>query len=292
MASRKDRERKEEAEDPLREKVRGIADRNGARNVAVAFHDYETRTAWSYRGDEWFHAASTIKVPVLVGVFGAIHKGDLALNARVHVRNRFISVADGSSFTVGSARDANAEVQQAIGKTMKVHELAHHMITTSSNLATNLLLEVVGIDEIRATLEDLSLDDGVELHRGVEDERAFEAGISNRCTADGMLRVLRVIEEGRAFSKEASEKMLEILHAQEFRSGIPAGLPNGARVANKTGEISTVAHDAGIVYLPRRKPYALVVLSEWDAQKTSGRSDTIASVSRAVYHHLTGRGDG
>jgi beta-lactamase class A len=288
MASRKE---KKEDEDPLRIKVRGIAEKNGARKVAVAFHDYETRTAWSYHGDEWFHAASTIKVPVLVGVFGAIHRGDLALNARVHVRNRFISVADGSSFTVGSARDANAEVQQAIGKTMKVHELAHHMITTSSNLATNLLLEVVGIEQMQSTLKDLNLDDGVELRRGVEDEQAFEADINNRCTADGMLRVLRKIEEGRAFSKEASARMLEILHAQAFRSGIPAGLPNGARVANKTGEISTVAHDAGIVYLPRRKPYALVVLTEWDAQKTAGRSDTIASISRAVYHHLTGKAD-
>jgi beta-lactamase class A len=83
--------------------------------------------------------------------------------------------------------------------------------------------------------------------------------------------------------------MLQILHAQEFRSGIPAGLPDEARVANKTGEISTVAHDVGVVYLPRRKPYALVVLTEWDAQKTSGRSDTIASISRAVYQHLTGK---
>lgn len=292
MASRKEKERKEDPEDPLRIKVRGIADRNGARNVAVAFHDYETRTAWSYRGDEWFHAASTIKVPVLVGVFGAIHDGELALNARVHVRNRFLSVADDTAYRVGSARDANAAVQQAIGKTMKVHELAHHMITTSSNLATNLLLEVVGIERMQRTLKDLNLDDGVELRRGVEDERAYEKGINNRCTADGMLRVLRIIEEGRAFTREASEQMLDILHAQEFRSGIPAGLPDEARVANKTGEISTVAHDAGIVYLPRRKPYALVVLTEWDAQKTAGRSDTIASISRAVYHHLTGKADG
>ncbi|HEX2206347.1 MAG TPA: serine hydrolase [Longimicrobium sp.] len=290
MPSRKEKVRRED-EDPLRVKVRAIAERNGARSVAVAFHDYETRTAWSYRGDEWFHAASTIKVPVLVGVFGAIREGDLALNARVHVRNRFISVADDSSYRVASGRDANSEVHQHIGKTMKVHELAHHMITTSSNLATNLLIEVVGIEEIRRTLKELNLDDGVEFRRGVEDERAYEAGINNRCTADGMLRVLRVIEEGRAFTAEASEKMLEILHAQEFRSGIPAGLPDEARVANKTGEISTVAHDAGIVYLPRRKPYALVVLSEWDAQKTGKRSETIASISRAVYHHLTGKGD-
>jgi beta-lactamase class A len=85
--------------------------------------------------------------------------------------------------------------------------------------------------------------------------------------------------------------MLDILQAQEFRKGIPAGLPDDARVANKTGEISTVAHDAGIVYLPNRKAYALVVLTEWDKDRTSGRSDTIASISRIIYAHLTAKGD-
>lgn len=289
MASRKDRT---DDDDPLRTRVRKIAENAGARSVAVAYHDYETRTAWSYRGDEWFHAASTIKVPVLLGVFDAIRRGDLALNARVHVRNRFLSAAaNRTAFRVSGSRDANADVQQAIGKTMKVHELAFHMITTSSNLATNLLIDVVGVEGIRETLRGLNLDDGVDFHRGVEDERAFEAGINNMCTADGMLRVLRVIEERKAFGAELTENMLEILHAQEFRSGIPAGLPEDARVANKTGEISTVAHDAGIVYLPRRKPYALVVLTEWDKDKSSGRSDTIAKISRMVYDHLVARGD-
>jgi beta-lactamase class A len=288
MASRKDRK---EDDDPLRAKVHRIADDAGARSVAVAYHDYETRTAWSFRGDEWFHAASTIKVPVLLGVFDAIGRGDLALNARVHVRNRFLSAADGTSFRVGSSRDANPDVQAAIGKTMKVGELAYHMITTSSNLATNLLIDVVGIGAVRQTLSRLNLDDGVEFRRGVEDEKAFEQDINNKCTADGMLRVLRAIEERKAFSSEASERMLDILHAQEFRSGIPAGLPEGARVANKTGEISTVAHDAGIVYLPGRKPFALVVLTEWDKDRTSGRSDTIARISRAIYTHLTAKGD-
>ncbi|HEX8394253.1 MAG TPA: serine hydrolase [Longimicrobium sp.] len=287
MAPRKERK---EDDDPLRTTVSRIADDAGARSVAVAYHDYETRTAWSYRGDEWFHAASTIKVPVLLGVFHAIQRGELSLNARVHVRNRFLSVADGSAFSLEKGRDANSDVQAAIGKTMKVDELAHHMITTSSNLATNLLIEIVGVEQIRDTLKELNLDDGVEFRRGVEDERAYEAGVSNRCTADGMLRVLRAIEERKAFSAKASERMLEILHAQAFRSGIPAGLPEDARVAHKTGEISTVAHDAGIVYLPRRKPFALVVLTEWDAQKTSGRSDTIARISRSVYERLSGKG--
>ena len=286
MPPRKAKERRDD--DPLRVTVQRIAEERGARSVAAAYHDYETRTAWSYRGDEWFHAASTIKVPVLLGVFGAIHRDELALNARVHVRNRFLSAADGTSYRVGASRDANSKVHQHIGKTMQVRDLAYHMITTSSNLATNLLIEVIGVEAIRQTLKELNLDDGVDFHRGVEDERAYEKGISNRCTADGLLRVLRAMEERKAFTAEASETMLDILHAQEFRSGIPAGLPDDARVANKTGEISTAAHDAGIVYLPDRKPYALVVLTEWDAGKTSGRREAIARISRAVWQHLSG----
>ena len=290
MPSRKEKERRDD-EDPLRAKVRAIADKGGARSVAVAYHDYETETGWSYRGDEWFHAASTIKVPVLLGVFRAVEDRRLTLLARVHVRNLFESVVeDGSTFRVAASRDANAEVPRNIGKTMRVQELAHHMITTSSNLATNLLIDAVGVDYIAETLRKLKLDKGVEFRRGVEDDAAFEEGINNRCTADGMLEVLRTIEERKAFSDESSRQMLDILHAQEFRGGIPARLPEGVRVANKTGEISTVAHDAGIVYVPKREPYALVVLTEWDASKTSGRSDTIARISRAVFDHLTGGG--
>lgn len=294
-APRARRPRQDEPEHPqdgaLRHRILEIADSAGARRVAVAWHDYERRRGFSVNGDEWFHAASLIKLAVLPGVFDAIHRGDIGLDSRVHVRNRFTSVGDGSQYRVAPSRDANAEVHRAIGRSMRVSELAYHMITTSSNLATNLLIDAVGLEELRATLARFRLDDGIELRRGVEDEAAYEMDINNRCTADGVVRLLRLIEEGVAVSVEASAQMLEIMHDQAFRSGIPAGLPDGARVANKTGEISTVAHDSGIVYLPRRKPYALAVLTEWDAQQTSGRSDTIARISRAVYQHLTGGSD-
>lgn len=279
------------AKDALHERVQRIADEAGARKVAVAWYDYETREAWDHNGDEWFHAASTIKVPILLGVFGAAHRGVLVLDSRVHVRNRFLSVADGQPFRVESGRDANSEVHRHLGKTMKVDQLAHHMIVTSSNLATNLLVDLVGIEEIRESLTELGVS-GIELRRGVEDERAWEKGLNNRVTAKGLISVLRPIEEGMAFGVPYSARMLEILHDQEFRSGIPAGVPESARVANKTGEISTVAHDAAIVYPADRKPYCVVVLTAWDAG-ASGRSDTIARISRAVYDHLAaGDGDG
>jgi beta-lactamase class A len=256
-----------------------------AQAVSVGIYDFEHRTGWSLDGERWFHAASTIKIPILVGVFQAIEDGQLELFSRVHVRNRFHSVVDDSAYRVRSNRDANSAVHAAIGSTMQVQELARHMIVTSSNLATNLLLEIVGLDALQKTIEDHGFT-GVELRRGVEDEAAWEAGINNRVTADGLVALLRAIAAEEAVSREASRRMLEILHDQQFRGGIPAGLPDDARVAHKTGEISTVAHDAGIVYLDGREPYVLVALTEWDAS-VGGRQKLIATVSRLVHRHMT-----
>ncbi|HEU5210187.1 MAG TPA: serine hydrolase [Longimicrobiales bacterium] len=269
----------------LRRQILGIADEAGAKDVAVAFYDFEHRVEWSLHAERWFHAASTIKVPVLLGVYDAIERSELEPHSRVHVRNRFLSIVDGRPFRVEGGRDANSAVHAAIGRTMTARDLAFHMITTSSNLATNLLVDIVGIEAIRQTIDTLRLP-GIEFHRGVEDMSAWEHDVNNRVTARGLLTALRLIEERAAISEAASEEMLEILHAQEFRSGIPAGLPDAARVAHKTGEMSTVAHDAGIVYLADRAPYVLTVLTEWEPD-ASRRSATIASISRSVYEHVS-----
>ena len=259
---------------------------SGARGFAVAISDFETGREFDYHGDRWFHAASTIKLAVLVGVYGSIHRGDLLPQSRVHVRNRFISAFDGCPYRVRVDRDANGEVHQAIGRTLRVSELAEHMITSSSNLATNLLLDLIGLDVLQRTLDEFGLR-GIDLRRGVEDEAAYEHGINNRVTAHGLVGLLRLIGEERAFSPELSRQMLDILHRQQFRGGIPAGLPREARVANKTGDISTVAHDAGLVYLPDRKPYAIAVLTEWEPSAT-GRSTAIAAASYIGYAALVG----
>jgi len=273
-------------ESALRKQIEAIEKESGAKSVSVALHDSESGFELHYNADRWYHAASTIKVPILLGVFAAIDRGDLLPHSRVHVRNRFLSVVENVPFRVESGRDANSAVHAAIGKMMRVDELAYHMITTSSNLATNLLLGVIGPESVNDALRALDLDDGLELRRGGEDELAYEHDINNRVTADGLLRVLVMLAEGRAFSPALSRRMMDILHGQEFNQGIPARLPKGARVAHKTGEISTIAHDAGVIYLPKRKPYALVVLTEWDPA-TSGRSRTIAAISHSIYEFLT-----
>jgi beta-lactamase class A len=272
--------------DALRAEIEKLEKESGAKAIAVALHDLETGFDLRYNEDRWFHAASTIKVPILLGAFAAIDRGELLPHSRVHVRNRFLSIVENIPFRVESDRDANSAVHNAIGKMMRVDELAYHMITTSSNLATNLLLGVIGPDAVNQTLRELDVDEGIELRRGVEDELAFDKDINNRVTAEGLLRILVMLAEGKAFSPALSRRMMDILHGQEFNQGIPARLPKGTRVAHKTGEISTVAHDAGVVYLPKRKPYVLVILTEWDAAAT-GRSRTIAAISHAIYEFLT-----
>lgn len=273
----------------MRSEIERIARESGAARVAAACYDYETETAWSYQGDRWFHAASTIKVAILVALFDAVEQGRFTLDSRLHVRNRFLSAVHEEPYRVETSRDANSAVHAAVGKMLKLHELALHMITTSSNLATNLLLDLVGVKAAQATLERLGLT-GLALRRGVEDERAFEAGINNEVTASGLVRLFRLIHDERAFPKEASERMREILFRQEFRSGIPAGLPEKvrqeARVANKTGEISTIAHDAGLVFLPNRKPYVVAILTEW-APEAEGRQEAVARISRVIFDNLT-----
>src|SRR5690349_13157163 len=272
--------------DALRLRIESISQKSNARAVAVALHDTESGAELHYDADRWFHGASTIKVAILLAVYGEIDRGRLARQSRLHVRNRFLSAYDGSPFRVLADRDADSEVHAAIGKTMRVSELALHMIATSSNLATNLLLDLIGLETVQRTIERFELT-GIDVRRGVEDEKAFEHGIVNRVTADGLVSLLRLIAEERAYSPELSRQMLEILHQQEFKKGIPARLPREVRVAHKTGDISTVAHDAGVVYPPERKPYVVAILTEWAADAGS-RSPTIAAISHAVYDELRG----
>ena len=271
----------------LHARIGALAAKSGARAVGVALYDTSTGAELHYDADRWFHAASTVKVAILLGVFAAVHRGDLVPQSRLHVRNRFLSAFDGTPFRVLADRDANSSVHEAIGKTMRISELSLHMIATSSNLATNLLLDLVGIQSVQRTVASFGID-GVDVRRGVEDELAFDHGIMNRVTANGLVALLRVIAEERAFTPALSRDMLDILHQQEFRNGIPARLPRAVRVAHKTGDISTVAHDAGVVYPPARKPYVVAILTEWDADASvTGRSATIAAISHAVYDHLT-----
>ena len=272
-----------DASSTLTEELGRLAAEGKARAIAVALHDLETDFRFSLRGDRWFHAASTIKVAVLLAVFRAADERRFRLDDSLHVRNRFFSASDGSVFRVSQDRDATPELYAAIGRTAKISALAHAMICGSSNLATNLLLDFLGVEYARTVLRDAQVD-GVALRRGVEDHAAHERAINNEATADGLLGLLSAIR-GDFLSPESKRKVIRILLEQRFNSMIPAGLPSHATVAHKTGEISTACHDVGIVYLPEREPYIVAILTEFDPD-TDGRRETVAAISEAIYRSL------
>jgi beta-lactamase class A len=263
--------------------VVGIKERHELERLAVACYDSEARVQWSYDADSYFHGASTIKLAVLAGLYGEITRGRLKSDDPVHVRNRFTSAADGRPFMLDLAAEPDPEVARHLGKTLALRELAYRMITASSNLATNLLIDVVGIPAIQRCLEDLKIE-GILMRRAVQDQAAFEAGVNNLVTANGLLRLLRLISDGRVHSPQACAEMLEILLDQRYKSGIPAGLPVDAQIAHKTGNISTVHHDAGIVYIGKRRPFFLVVLTQFAEKR--GRSTAVAEVSRDIFDTL------
>jgi beta-lactamase class A len=247
--------------------------------VAVAFRTLDGRTQWYFHADEPFHAASTMKVAVLIELYRQVRRGKVKLSDALVVRNEFHSLADGSPYTLDPDDDSERDLYQAVGETRTLAQLSDLMITVSSNLATNLLLDELGVDNIRATVHALHAD-GMNVLRGVEDSKAFQQGLNNTTTARALLRLMQAIARGRAVDPDASHQMIEILERQSFNNDIPAGLPPGTRVAHKTGEITRIQHDAAIVFA--RRPFVLVILTRGlDSASESGA--LIAEITRQLY---------
>lgn len=229
--------------------------------------------------DTTYHAASTMKVPVMIELFRQVDAGMITLDDRIPVSNIFHSIVDGSEFTLESNEAADGPVFLAIGKTMSYRDLCEQMITISSNLATNVLMEKLGVERIRVTVAKLKAP-GMNVLRGVEDQKAFDKGMSNQTTARALMTLLTAIANGTAGSKASCEEMQVILKRQKFNDGIPAGVPTDIAVGHKTGTITAIHHDAAIVYA--KEPYVLVVMTRGMADEK--KSDLlIAEISRLIY---------
>jgi len=230
------------------------------------------------RPDVSFHAASTMKVPVMIELFAQAAEGRLNLDDPLPVRNAFASIVDASPYSLDPAEDSDPDVYRSVGGTLTLRQLCEAMITSSSNLAANLLLEKVGVQNVRRRVHRLGAD-GMQVLRGVEDAKAFRSGLSNTTTARALMVLFEKIGRGEAGGGRARGEMVEILERQKLNGAIPAGLPAGTPVAHKTGTITRIHHDAGIVYGPR--PYVLVVLVR-GIQEEKESAALIASITRAV----------
>ncbi len=248
-------------------------------DVGIAFRTLDGKIEWFSHADDVFHAASTMKIPVMIELFHQVREGNLKLDDPLPVKNEFHSLVDASTFTLDPADDSETDLYKAVGQTRTLSQFCELMITVSSNLATNLLVEKLGVENIRATVHALHAD-GMNVLRGVEDNKAYEKGMNNTTTARGLLILLEAIAKGQAVDLDSSRQMVEILARQKFNEAIPAGLPSGTRVAHKTGELTKVHHDAAIVYAPR--PFVLVILVRGLAESKDSAA-LMADISRRIY---------
>jgi beta-lactamase class A len=251
-------------------------------DFAVAFKTIgENPCSLLINENEIFHAASTMKTPAMIEAFNQENEGILSLSDSIFVKNKFKSIVDGSAFQLEIGRDSGEKLYDFIGDKKPLSSLVYDMIIHSSNLATNLVVEILGAKNITQTMRTLGAAN-INILRGVEDMKAYEAGLSNTTTARDMLVIYEKIATGRAVSGQASEAMVKILLDQKHNSIIPAMLPDDVKVAHKTGSISGVRHDSGIIILPDGQKYILVLLSK-NLENPQKSIAAMAEISQLIY---------
>jgi beta-lactamase class A len=252
---------------------------------AVAFKDLQTGQELLVNEHELFHAASTMKTPVMAEVYKQVAEGKLSLNDSIVIKNEFKSIVDGSAYALSVKDDSDTLIYTHIGEKRSIYSLMYDMIIVSSNLATNLVIELVDAKVVTQSLRDIGAKDMLVL-RGVEDSKAYQAGMNNQVTAYDLMLLFEKIGREELVNKEASQEMTKILLDQKFNNIIPAQLPTDVKVAHKTGWIVGLNHDSAIVILPDGRKYVLILLSR-KLEDEKAAVDAMAKVSKIIYEHVT-----
>jgi beta-lactamase class A len=248
---------------------------------AVAFKDLQTGKTLFINEKENFHAASTMKTPVMIEVFKQAKAGKFKVTDSILVKNEFKSIVDGSPYSMDIADDSGDGMYKMIGKKMTIYDLTYQMITVSSNLATNILIDLVDAKNANDSMRKLGAND-IKVLRGVEDQKAFDKGLSNTTTAYDLTLIFEKIAQNKVVDKQSCEEMRKILFNQKFNEIIPEKLPKTVKVAHKTGSITGVQHDSGIIYLPDGRRYVLVLLSK-KLKNVDAGVKMLADVSEMFY---------
>lgn len=269
---------------PVKEAIEKMLAIPGAQ-FGVAFKDLHTGEVLLINAKQSFHAASTMKTPVLIELFKQAAAGKFSMNDSILIKNTFSSIVDGSAYCLSPSDDSEPELYNYLGQKQTIASLAYDMIIQSSNLATNILIEHVGAGNVMKTMKSIGAND-IKVLRGVEDTKAFEKGLNNSTTAYDQLLMYERIAEEQMINTAASKEMIRILLDQRFNEIIPVHLPAEVKVAHKTGSISGIQHDAGIVFLPGGKKYVLVLLSKFLPGTEKEVISALAKVSKIIYDHV------
>ena len=219
----------------------------------------------SVNGSTQHASASMIKLVVLAALLDKVAAGEIDLAAQVEVTSSDIVSGTGT-------------VQDDGPGTYELQDLARRMIADSDNTATNVIVDLIGMDAVNEEASKLGLT-GTVMARKMMDMVAADQGMRNRMTSDDAATVLNLIATGKLVNEQMSELAMNFLLQQTINAGLTDAIPAGVQVVHKTGELIQAEHDGGIVLAAH--PYVLVVMTE-GIDNYLGVS-VIADVSRAVY---------
>lgn len=268
--------------DQLKQEIaKALANQPGS--FAVAFKDLTSGEEVLINERAVFHAASTMKTPVMIEVFKQAEQSRFRLSDSFIVRNEFKSIVDSSSYQLDSTEDSDKDIYKLLGQGVPLSMLVRDMIIKSSNLSTNMVIELVGANNVNASMRELGAKD-IQVLRGVEDSKAFEKGLNNTTTAYDLMIIFEKIAKDQVVSATACRQMREILLDQHFNAILPARLPKEVKVAHKTGSITGVEHDGGIVYMKNGRSYVLILLSKGIRDEAANK-EMLAGISKMVYDY-------
>lgn len=238
--------------------------------LALSMNQEEARTLVSLNRDEVFPAASLAKVPILVTLAQQLAQSDNAYtwDTRLEVPEAARVPSDG---VLG---DLSPDLRPTL------HDLAHLMITISDNTASNVLLDLVGMETVNASMRELGLQ-STRLERHFIDFEARKAGRDNWTAAADMVLLLSHIYAGRVPERE---RLLKILLRQNDYSILPAYWGEDVPFAHKTGGLEGVMHDSGILFRSSDDQSAPLIVAALTADQTDIPLTrlTLARVGRAL----------
>lgn len=253
-------------------------------NFALAFKNLDDGKEILINENEIFHAASTMKTPVMIEFYKQLHQGKLSLEDTLQIKNEFKSIVDGTIYKLSEFDDSDKNTYNKLGQYYSINNLIYEMITISSNFATNILIEYIGANNVTKSMKEIGALN-INVLRGVEDIKAFELGLNNTTSAKDLLIIYEKLAKGKIINNESSAIMIEILKDQKYDDIIPKYLPKNIEIANKTGMITGVHHDSGIVFLKDGKKYVIVLLSKNMLDMESG-TEMMAKISELIYKTL------
>lgn len=243
-----------------------LLDLNGRVGLAIEIEG----KSFYFNSEKIFPSASLIKIPILIEGLRQSEKGKINLNELISIPRK----AGGSGVLQALSRDA----------VMTIKDLMTLMIIVSDNTATNMLIDLLGMDEINGSMKKMGLKDSV-LSRKMMDFEASKHGSENYTSPRDMIICLKVVNEGTYLSEASRKAALEIMHFQQFQDKLPGRIDHDQIfVANKTGSLPCVEHDCAVFKYKGKTTYAAVLLDHLDDLYTAKQK--ISRIGKHIYNYL------